>query len=184
MPVSERYHSPVQRQVEAYQDSDSWLADHEAVQECWKWEDMISVGLKCGELLEKVTHTWRERVFRGTESAEDGGNELYRSLYECWLSVTENILRRIRQQVEPDFIVEGAEELRIMSARFQQALKEWQPPQLSISVGLREITLSAEAATRLQEILDAEKSDPSPMPTGLRMTEISPEEFLARTRRS
>ena len=43
--------SPVSRQVQAYEET--WQRDHDALQECWAWEDTLAVGTSTGLLLER-----------------------------------------------------------------------------------------------------------------------------------
>lgn len=179
------FQSPVRRQIEAYRLScDAWAADHAAAKACWAWEDTVAVGLKCGELLDRVTAAWRDRVFRGAEPAADGANELYRGLHELWLAVTDAVLGQVQSQLESDFVVDGAAELRAAAQRFRTALDAWQPPKISILVGLRDIELSAEAAANLDRILEEAKTNPPPTYAGTLVKDISTAEFLAATKRA
>src|SRR5262245_12136859 len=151
MNTVERRRSPVYRQVEAYEES--WKRNHDAVQECWAWEDTIAVGLSTCSLVERADRAWRDRVFRGAEALSDDANTFYRTLYEVWLRVTEAILEEA-SRLEGDFgSVEGAGELGQAAERVRQRLASWQPPRLSLAVGLRDQTLTPEAAGELDRIL-------------------------------
>src|SRR5438067_1520686 len=89
MTTAQRRYSPVRRQVEAYEES--WQKDHAALQ-CWTCEDTIAVGLATCMLLERVDRSWRDRVFRGVEEYSAETNDLYRTLFQVWLRVTESVL--------------------------------------------------------------------------------------------
>src|SRR5258708_2239716 len=95
MSTVERRHSPVSRQVEAYEEA--WAKEHDAVQECSEWEDTIAVGIATGLLLERVDRAWRDRVFRGTESYSEETNDTYLTLFAIWLRVSEAVLARVSQ---------------------------------------------------------------------------------------
>lgn len=176
MTPTARQRSPVRRQLEAYEES--WRQDHEALQECWAWEDAVSVGMSCHALIEEVTEAWRTRVFRGTEPESDGGNDFYFSLYEVWLEVTEKILEAVAG-VERDWTVVGAERLRRAASSVHETLKNWTRPRIAQAVGLREMTLTPEAAAELDRMLEESKTTPPPPLTGSKMQVMSPAEFHA-----
>ena len=186
--IATRFRSPVLTQIEAYQDAqhswDACVIDHEAVQDCWALEDTTAVGLKCGEMLEAVTAAWRERVFRGTEPADDGRSAFYRGLHEKWLTVTDAILGRVATRLESDDVAEGAAALRATADRVRSAVAAWQAPSISMLVGLREISLPPDAAANLDRIITSAKSAPPTKPTGVMPKELSAQDFLALTKRS
>src|SRR5947207_1314681 len=134
MTTAARQHSAVRRQLEAYEES--WRQDHEALEECWAWEDAVSVAMSCYSLTEEVTEAWRTRVFRGTEPESDGSNAFYLGLYEDWLRVTEKVLETIAG-MERGWMVEGGDRLRCAAASAREALAKWKPPRISQAVGLR-----------------------------------------------
>lgn len=177
MTLASYRHSPVQRQLDAYRES--WQADHESLKQCWAWEDTISVGIACGRLIEKTTLAWRERVFRGTEVYEADSNEFHRSIYELWLQVSDALIQHVNERFENTYAVEGVVELKALAVQLRASLQGWNPPRLSSAVGLREIELSKDAEENLTRILEEAKSDPPPSPTGPKMKQLSPAEFLA-----
>jgi hypothetical protein len=164
---------PVRRQLEAYEES--WKRDHDAVKDCWALESTIAAGIATCSLLERVEHAWRDRVFRGAVEAGAEANDLFRSLFELWLRVTESVLGDTAR-LERDYgSVEGAAELRQAEERLRKYLDSWQPPRLSSAVALREVTLSPEAAAELDRLL----SEPPPVtePPRPPMQELSLDEF-------
>jgi hypothetical protein len=181
MSTVERRYSPVSRQVEAYEEA--WKKDHTAVQECWGWEDTLAVGISTGQLLERVDRAWRDRVFRGTEDFAEEANEAYHTLFMVWLRVTDAVLARVVELESQFRMVDGAAELRDVAGRVRSHLEQWDKPRLSLAVGLREQTLSPEAAADLDRILEEAKKNPPPLPAGPVPQEISADEFFALGRR-
>jgi hypothetical protein len=177
MTTVERQRSPVYRQLEAYEES--WKRDHDAVQDCWAGEDTIAVGIATGALIERVDRSWRERVFRGTEAPSDEANTFYRALFELWLRVTEGVLARATQLEQVFETVQGAVELRQAEGRVREHLARWQPPRLSAAVGLREMTLSPEAAAEFDRL--REEAKPSAETPRRRMQEMSAAELKQRS---
>ncbi len=172
----ERRLSPAYQQVEAYEET--WKRDHDAVRECWAWEDTIAVGISTGSLLERVNHTWRERVFCGTEDFCDDANEFYRTLFTSWLGVTDEVLARAVELKGQFGRADGAEELRQIAERVRDHLKRWERPRLSMAVGLRAMTLTPEAAAELDRIVDQAKTTSPAMPT--RRLETKGPDFLLK----
>ena len=72
--------------------------------------------------------------------------------------------------------------LRTCARLAEQIVQEWQPPHLSRAVGLREMTLTPEAAAELDRLIEEAKENPPAMPARPRMQEISAAEFRALKR--
>jgi len=175
-------HSPVYRQLEAYRES--WKKNHDEAMLCRDWEDAIAVGINIFGMLQEREQAWYERVFRGVVSFDPEDDRDYRERFSVWLETTEAVLANVLPSLEIRFgVVEGAEELRRCVERAKEILLHWQPPRLSAAVGLREMTLSPEAATELDRILDEANRQPPEAPSGSPMCVLSAEEFL-RLKRS
>ncbi len=173
MNTLQRRDSAVSRQVEAYEVA--WKRDHNAVKECWGWEDTVAVGIATGMLLERVERAWRERVFRGMEDCTEEANATFRALFSTWLDVTDEILQRVAKLQASFAVIDGERELRQLAERVRHHLAQWEAPQLSQAVGLREMTLTPTAANEVRRILH---EVPAPaMPSGPRPQAISTEEF-------
>jgi len=181
MTIADRRRSPVQRQLEAYEES--WVHDHQAAMACRDREDTISVGIAVFRLIERVEDSWRERVFRGTEDFAEEDDRWVQCLYRGWLPVTEAVLNEVHALEQRFGSVDVAAELRDCAARARSLLRDWQPPRLSAAVGLREMTLTSEAAAELDRIIAAGKKTPPPLPAGPVPQEISADEFFALMRR-
>ena len=177
MSTVERRRSPVYRQLEAYEQS--WKKDHDAVRECWAWEDTVAVGLSTGSLIERSDHAWRDRVFRGAEAYSDEANAFHRSLFEVWLRVTDSVLRGAEHFEKTYPAVEGLPELRRARERIHKCIFDWRPPKLSAAVGLREMALPPEAAAELDRILKEPLNAPA-TPSGPGMREMSADELRER----
>jgi hypothetical protein len=150
--------SPVARQVEAYQEA--WQTDHEAVKECWEVEECIAVGIASADVLERAERLWRERVFRGTCPAAPERDLFFRSLVVAWLKVSNQVLQETTDLEKKYGRVEGAHELRAVAVKLRDKLTHWQPPRLATAVGLRDITLTPEAAQEMDRILGEAKVKP------------------------
>jgi hypothetical protein len=181
MSTVERRHSPVQRQLEAYEES--WMGDHRAAMACRDVEDTLAVGVAVFRLLRRVEDSWRERVFRGSEDFAEEDDRWVQGSFRGWLQVTEDVLNALPTLEQRFGSVDGADELRECAGQARALLEAWQPPRLSRAVGLREMTLSPEAVTELDRILAEAKENPPPTPTGPIPQEISADEFLARMQR-
>jgi hypothetical protein len=179
MSTVEGRYSPVYCQVEAYEEA--WKKDHDAVQESWAYEDTVAVGISTGQLLERVDRGWRDRVFRATEDYCEEANETYHTLFTLWLRVTDAVLARVTE-LEPRLgQVDGAEELRQIAGRIREQLARWEKPRLSMAVGLREQTLSPEAAAEFRRLLaEAKRLPPEKPPVSPLPIEITAAEFFRR----
>jgi hypothetical protein len=175
MDTLERRGSPVFRQVEAYEEA--WKEDHGAAAMDWIWDDTVAVGVSTGLLLERVDRAWRERVFHGTEQYAEEANQAYRVLFATWLRVTDAVLARLRLLPNSSASLEGTQELRQLADRLHGHLAHWEAPRLSLAVGLREMTLTPEAAAELTRLLQEEAS---PLPAAPPMQALSAEEFWRR----
>lgn len=155
--------SPVARQMEAYQGV--WEKEHHAVKECWELEECIAVGIASADVLERAERLWRERVFRGNCPESPERNSFFRSLVDAWLNVSDQVLQEAASLEKKYGAVEGAPELRTMAAKLREKLAHWQPPRLASAVGLRDITLSQEAAQEMDRILSEAKVIPRQLNT-------------------
>jgi hypothetical protein len=183
MNTVERRRSPVYRQLEAY--SESWKRDHHEAMACRDWEDAIAVGLAVYRMVWERQDTWRDQVFRGVIPYSEEDNRDHQARLADWLATTKEVLAETLPPLEARFgRVEGATELRRCAELVEEVLSAWVPPRLSMAVGLREMTLSPEAAAELDRILAEAKKNPPPMPTGPLPQQISAEEFLAGLKRT
>lgn len=178
MSATENLHSPILRQLEAYEES--WQRDHAAVRECWGLEDAIAIGITTAALLDRIDRAWRDRVFRGTEPASDETNASHRALFELWLRITDAALTKAEPLEALYDRVEGLSELRGAAARVRERLVSWQPPRLSAAVGLREMTLSADAAAEFERFLSEPPPATKPHP---KMEEMPADELKRRLRK-
>jgi hypothetical protein len=181
MSTTEPRRSPVYRQLEAYEES--WKGEHDEAMACRDLEDTISVGIALFRLLERFEDSWRERVFRGAEAYSEEEDRSVQGSFRAWLQVTEDVLNAVPALEQRFGSVDGSGELRECAARAHVLLDGWQPPRLSRAVGLREMTLSPEAAAEFRGILEEAKTKPPSRPAGPTPQEVSAEEFLARMRR-
>lgn len=177
MSIVQQRIGPVRRQLDTYEES--WKRDHAAIQECWACEDLIHIGRSVGLILERFDRSWRDRVFRGVDEYLETDDELIRSSFELWLTVSTAILRWASRLEAAYGSVEGATEIREMIERVKGHFDRWQPPTLSRSVGLREVVLSSEAVEKLEETLAAPPPPPVPPPP----PEMTSEELAALLRR-
>ncbi len=178
MSTVERRHSPVQRQLEAYEES--WMQDHQAAMACRDLEDTIAVGVSVFRLLRRVDDSWRERVFRGTEDYAAEDDRWLQGLFRNWLQITEGVLGAAATLSGRFGAVAGTDELEECASQGRALLDGWQAPRLSRAVGLREMTLSPEAAAELDRRLAEAKTNPPTVPPGPAPRESSAEDFLTR----
>jgi hypothetical protein len=119
-------------------------------------------------------------VFRGTlpyTRQEDTDN---RARWAEWLDMTNRVLAERLPDLERKVgSVEGAGALRTCAGLAQQILAGWQPPRLSAAVGLRDMTLSPEAAVELDRLLEEGKRL-APDPPRPRMQELPAAELKRR----
>jgi hypothetical protein len=163
-------------QVEAYQEA--WMQDHQAAMECRDVEDTIAVGISVFQLLVQRQDSWRERVFRGTEEFSEEQNQFVLSLFRLWLRITDEVLTALPPLEEQFGSVERVGELRECASQARKLLDEWEPPQLSRAVGLREMTLTPDAASQLREMLARAGSVDTPPPRPVRRLPTAGEDFL------
>jgi hypothetical protein len=176
MNAANRRRSPVQWQLEAYEES--WKQDHQAAMACRDLEDTMAVGIAVFRLVEHVVESWKDRVFRGTQAYTEEDDLWVRDLFRCWLRVTEGVLGKVPGLEEHFGLVSGADELRGLASRAHAILQEWQPPKQAAAVGLRELTLSPEGAAELDRRIEEAKRSPPPMPT--RRLPIQESSFLLK----
>ncbi|MBI1913361.1 MAG: hypothetical protein HYS12_01175 [Planctomycetes bacterium] len=174
MSPTRKLPSPIQRQVEAYQEA--WMQDHQAALACRDVEDTTAVGISVFQLLAQREDSWRDRVFRGVEEFFEEENQFVLSLFRDWLAITEEVLAGLPPFEGQFGSIERADKLRGCAAEARKMLEEWVPPRISGAVGLREMTLTPEAAAELDRILEEAKRLP-PEPPRPRMQEISTDEL-------
>jgi hypothetical protein len=158
MNSTERRFDPVWRQIAVYEES--WQQDHDEAMRCRDLEDGLAVGVALFHLIERIDQSWRDRVFRGAEPFQAEDDAAIRLLYELWLHPSGRITARIEQFEAKFENVERAGEFRVCRRRALETLAAWSPPALSAAVGLREMTLGAEAAGELQALLDRPPASP------------------------
>ncbi|MBV9123734.1 MAG: hypothetical protein JO112_10290 [Planctomycetes bacterium] len=177
MKKAENRRSPIYRQLEVYEDS--WKMDHEAAMGCRDWEDAIAVGIGLFGMLREREQAWRDQVFRGTVPFLQEDNLDHQGRFADWLDTTREVLAQNLPELEQRFgTVAGASQLHACAELAGKILLEWQPPRLSMAVGLREQTLSPEAAVELDRIIEEAKRTPLAMPT--RRLETRGPDFLRK----
>jgi len=177
MSTRPQHRSPVYRQLEAY--DELWKADHDAAMACRDWEDAFAVGLAIYSLLWEQQGAWRDRVFRGVVPYSEDDDREHQARLAQWLTTTKDALADVLPRLEKDFgQIEGAAELRRCAEVVEKVLQAWVPPALSLAVGLREQTLSAEAAAEFHRILKEAQANPPPVPSGPTPRQVSADEFL------
>ena len=177
MNTVDKGRSPVYRQLEAYEET--WKRDHSEAMACRDWEDAIAVGINIFQMLQEREQAWRDQVFRGVVPYSENDNLDHQTRFANWLDTTREVLTEVLPELEKRFgVVEGAPELRRCAELAEKILREWQPPRLSRAVGLREMTLSPEAATELDQIIDEAKTSPPAMPP--RQLETKGPDFLLK----
>jgi hypothetical protein len=182
MNTVERRHSPVYRQLEAYEES--WKREHDEAMECQDWEDALAVGLAIYHMLWSRQDAWRDQVFRGVVPYSEEDDRDHQARLTQWLATTKEALSNVLPELEKRFgKVEGAAELRRCAETIEAVLSAWVPPRLSTAVGLREQTLSPEAAAEFDRILQEARSNPPSVPAGPIPREISAEDFFALLKR-
>jgi hypothetical protein len=179
MSSTERHRSPVYRQLEAYEEA--WKAGHEDAMVCRDGEDAIAVGLAIYHMLWERQHAWRDRVFRGAIPYSEEDERDHQARLADWLATTTEVLAETLPRLEARFgTVEGAAQLRRCAEAVEAILSAWVPPRLSRAVGLRDQTLSPEAAAEFDRILSEAQTKPPPVPAGPIPQIISAEEFFAQ----
>jgi hypothetical protein len=183
MNQAEGRRSPVYRQLEAY--GESWKLDHDQAMACRDWEDAIAVGINIFHMLRDREQVWRDQVFRGVIPYSEDDNLDHQARFANWLRTTKQFLTENLPHLEKRFgTVEGSAKLHEYAGSVDQLISDWKPPQLSMAIGLREMTLTAEAAAELDRLLAKAKSLPREMPSGPRLEEISAAEYLRRKRQA
>jgi hypothetical protein len=171
----ERRRSPVQRQLEAYEEF--WKKDYAEAMACRDWEDAIAIGINIFHMLQEREQSWREQVFRGVLPLSEEDDFDHRGRFADWLDTTKEVLAETLPELEKRFgAVEGADELRRCAELAERILLAWQLPRLSMAVGLREMTLPPEAAAELDRIIAESKNAPAPLP--IHRMEIKDASFL------
>lgn len=178
MSTVDKRRSPVYRQLDAY--VETWNRDHKEAMACRDWEDAIAIGINIFSMLAEREQSWRGQVFRGSAAFCEDDNLDHQTRFANWLDTTKEFLAEALPDLEKRFgNAEGATVLRRCAELAEKILLEWQPPQLSRAVGLREMTLSLEEATAFDRLLEEAKKSPPPMPLGPIPKEISAEAFFA-----
>lgn len=167
---------PLRRQMDTYREL--WKDEHEAVQKCWILEDKIRIGVATFHLFREAERSWRDRVFRGADSAIAEAGEFFHGMYREWLMVTEHNLERVAV-TEKSYAVDGADELRAAESEARSVVAGWQLPAPTRTIGMRDLQLPPEAADNLRRILGENEENPAPLPAGSVPKTISLDEFLA-----
>jgi hypothetical protein len=174
--------SAVYRQLEAY--DEVWKRDHDEAIACHEWEDALAVGVNIFHMLREREESWREQVFRGATPFSDDDNHDHQRRFADWLDTTRPVLAEILPELEKRFgTIEGASKLRDCAALAKQILLQWQAPRLSTAIGLREQTLSPEAAVEFDRLHKEAQQNPPPIAGGSLPQPISTTEFFAIVRR-
>lgn len=177
MNSSSQHRSPIQRQLEAYEES--WMRDHRAAMACRDLEDTLFVGSAVFHLLKQVEDSWRDRVFRGVEEFADEDDRGLQVLFRTWLQVSEDVLTAVPDLESRFGPLDGAEKLRACVREAHLLLDHWQPPHLSKAIGLREQTLTTEAAIELDRLIE-EAANPPATPTR-RLASADPSSLFKRS---
>jgi predicted anti-sigma-YlaC factor YlaD len=181
MGAVERRHSPVYRQLEAYEES--WKQDHKEAMACRDWEDAIAVGINIFHMLQEREQVWRDQVFRGALPYSEEDNLDHQARFASWLDTTRQVVAEILAGLEKRFgTVGGAAELRACADRAETILRKWEAPRLSAAVGLREMTLSPESAAELDRVLQEARQLPAEQPRPV-MQEMAATNFKQRRKR-
>jgi len=157
MILRRRHLSPIDRQLEAF--AEPWPHERNEPTDSRDGEDMIAVGNNLFPMLRDREEAWRDEVFRGAVPFSSEDDLDHRERYTRWLEASEQTLSGIGPSV-------GAAQLRTRVAEAKRLLESWQSPRLSSAVGLRDMTLSAESAAELEELLAGAKASPVAMPQG------------------
>ena len=184
--MSQMADSPVRRQMDAYRES--WKVEHDAVQECWIAEDTIRIGIATLEVLRGAERSWRRRVLLGNEPDVREASDFFYGMYARWLDITKSVLEKAalleheyqadRGQSDGRRLVDGASALREAESRVEADVTAWKLPHPSVSVGMREIILSPDAAIALDAILERSNGVPPPIPAGPVPRKATMAEFL------
>src|SRR5262245_20874102 len=126
MSLGERRPSPVQRQLEAYEES--WQTEHREAMVCRDLEDTLAVGTALYHLLQRAEGGWRDRVFRGAEEFASEDEQLFLRFYRLWLQVSESIVSVIPAFEARFASVEGAGDFRACVALAQRQVAGWKSP--------------------------------------------------------
>ena len=160
MILRHRHLSPIDRQLEAF--GEPWQLEQDEARDSRDGEDMIAVANNLFHMLREREEAWRDQVFRGVAAFSPEDEFDHRERYTRWLEVTERTLLTIGQSVVE---IAVAEQLRSRIAEAKRILENWQSPRLSLAIGLREMTLSAESAAELDQLISKAKTMP-PAPQG------------------
>jgi hypothetical protein len=155
MILRRRHHSPIDRQLEAF--GEPWQHGGDAGKDSRDGEDLIAVALNLFLVLREREEAWRDEVFRGEVAFSPEDDLDHRERYTRWLEASERILSGIGQSA-------GTVQLRSCIVEAKRVLEDWQSPRLSSAVGLRDMTLSAESAAELDQLLSEAKTSPTALP--------------------
>jgi len=167
--------------AEAYQEA--WKRDHDLAMGCRDCEELVATGLHVYGLLEECKARWCEQVFRGAISFSENRDKAFRRAHQLWVMTTQAILQEVVDDIERQFDeVKGATELRRLLPIMEAALRDWQPPRLSLAVGLRDQQLTEEGAAALDRIITSTAPLPY-IPQKQPVRELSADEFKRRLKR-
>jgi len=171
--------SATERQLNAY--VESWQTEHHEAMKCVDWEDIIAVGICVYKLLRFRDKSEREMILRGISGHPIEDILRYRDCLDSWLTATRSVLASQINPLERNYTVNGANELRACASAASDYLADWLPPRVSSALGLREIQLDDASATELNRIIAEANVNPTPMPSGPPMEELSLADFRSRS---
>jgi len=172
-----------QRFVNYEAEAETWLADHEAVRDCWAVEVYVQQWISSGRLIFRLRDSWNTIVFEGIMSENAALDDPIKKRGFCmWSTTTVKILNELVEPTERVSLLEvkRADELRALQYDFDEALRTWKPAKLAVAVGLREIKLDDESAAAIRAI---EAKGAPPLPDMPRIPTVSAEQFFAGLKR-
>lgn len=136
------------RMLSAYaEEHEPWQPDHTAAMECRDLEDALGLGNAIFQAISEARRRHADQDIEEREAAED--------LYRWWIKPCARRLSQIAKLEEQDFTVEGAADFRRNCQEAKSILRDMErAAAVEARVGLRDVTLSQEAADQLQRILD------------------------------
>lgn len=161
---------------------DPVMAEHDWAMKCRDCEDFVDLGSQLFVVLQGSNERWRDQVFRGTVRFDENHDSEIRRAYELWVegaAYTIDVL--VHRMEQESFEVEGAERLRKILLEAQAIIRDWDPPRLSLAIGLRDQHLTVEGAAALERILSSTAPLPH-IPLKRDVKEVSAVEFKRRLR--
>jgi len=179
MTPTKRARPASQSQLNAY--VESWQSDHHDAMRCADGEDFIAVGLSLYDLFRGQDKFHREMIFRGVSGYFVADSVVFRDGLTAWLNTTQSVLQTQIISLERNYSVNGADRLRECASEVAEYLSNWTPPTISAALGLREFQLDDAAAIEFDRVMGEAKVNPTPMPLGPPMEELSLADFRSRS---